>query len=177
MSNISVNSTLKSLGLFGAIKAGTIKNLKVSSGTVQGNHSDGCFGGVVGEGTDGAQIINCANTGVTVKSTSIGVSVGGVVGNIDNATIIGCSNSGTVSGHKNVGGIVGGIWEKGNIYGCTNSGAISSIGNNAGLRLGGIAGGNGGNVANVIITIANCSNSGTLTETANADVVIGGIAV
>lgn len=179
----------------------------LSSGFNRNNHTTaGAIGGIVLPEVDGFdQNYTCTVANVTVDGTIIGVNrTAGVVGFIGgynsnncrmkaNVTIENCVNLAEVTSanesyasHATVGGIVSVVnqWEHGSsitISDCENTGALK------GLWVGGIvadawqsndAGTSTINGENALITVENCTNSGTLTGEAKSKeniCVVGGI--
>ena len=106
------------LGVF-AYSNGIIENLKIDSGSITLSKRGLSAGGFVGSMYGGAQIINCANLGVTVTASSSagGSSIGGILGccgsTATGANISQCynladiTNNGGGSGTTRAGGIAG----------------------------------------------------------------------
>lgn len=96
-------------GLFGSVSGGTIKNLKLTSSTINCT-SNSYAGGIIACVDNGVTIENCHVSGsVTIES---GNSSGGIVGKTDkgDVSIKGCSSGATVSTRSSnacVGGIIG----------------------------------------------------------------------
>lgn len=153
------------IGFFGAVMGGTVKNLTLSNVKIKSTLSE-MSGGAVSMLSDGGVVDN-----VTVTGTVSGkAGIGGVVGRmIANGTISNCTNKATVSeisGTGNIGGIVGAAYytpadSHMAISGCTNEGSISGSND-----IGGIAG-------LCCAFISNCTNSGNITGSSYA---VGGIA-
>lgn len=155
-------------GLFGSIVNATIKNVKVTSGQIQGNMHCGAISGYGNE----SNIQNCNNA---INVSAIKGNAGGIIGKLEtNSTITGCNNTGNIASQKYiqdnaletfVGGIVGYSVTK--IENCTNTGSISAKYG----AVGGIAGATWED-------LSNCENSGTIIVTGgniNGDSVTGGI--
>ncbi len=106
ISNLTIDQAADRVGLFGYIKGGSVKNLKVN-GTVTGEEETG---GLVGR-LEGGSVENCSFTG-NVSGTDW---VGGLVGYIRNYGLVkGCSYiGGSVTGSDYVGGIAGQISQPG----------------------------------------------------------------
>ncbi len=172
ISNLYINTTEQTLtstnyiGLFGYVygsssKQAYIKNVNITSGSVNGNRY---VGAIVGSAcyTD---ITNCSNQGVSVTGIS---DVGGIAGrNYDNSTISNCYNTGTVTGSGDyVGGIAGRNYDNSTISNCYNEGTVTG----SSSYVGGIAGSNSSS------TISNCYNTGDVTST-STDIYsyVGGI--
>lgn len=87
--------------LFGKVIGGTVKNLGIASGMVEGNYS---VGGIIGYAKN-ATVLNCFNE-ATVKGHN---EVGGIVGTGATTTVANAFNKGDVrlSGRESVGGIFG----------------------------------------------------------------------
>ena len=139
ISGLNISSNLTYVGLFSAVKDGTIRNLTVE-GNVSSNSSGGAAGGIVGCALN-ATIENCSNH-CNVAGNSSDVA-GGIAGfNIEGAKIIDCYNVGKITLNKLViGGIAG-----------NNSGTISNCYNVSTLpdepAVGQIVGDNFGTVEN-----------------------------
>ena len=103
-------------GLFGSVSGGTIKNLKLTSSTINCT-SNSYAGGIIACVDNGVTIENCHVSGsVTIES---GNSSGGIVGKTDlgDVSIKGCSSGATVSTRSSnacVGGIIGQCGNEGN---------------------------------------------------------------
>ena len=103
-------------GLFGSVSGGTIKNLKLTSSTINCT-SNSYAGGIIACVDNGVTIENChVSESVTIKSEN---SSGGIVGKTDKGdiSITGCSSGAKVStGSSNacVGGIIGQCGNEGN---------------------------------------------------------------
>jgi len=148
---IIANNSYSNVGLFGIISGGTVKNLGIVGGTIQGSYYVGGMAGYIG---NNGQIINCFNTAAVTASGS----VGGLVGCIENGQIIGCYNTGAVSGGNQTGGVSGTVGFGGVVENCYNTGAVSG-----GSQTGGVAGAMGGNgPTDVGNQILNCYNAGAV---------------
>lgn len=158
------------IGLFGAVKNATIRNLTVE-GTVSSSGQD--VGGIVGLTYGSTVIENCVNK-CTVSGKN---NVGGIAGrthNQGNGTVVkNCVNLGAVSGStKNVGGIIGGVNNTEaalTVTRCINTASITGATN-----VGGIVGlfnatPSSGDEARVFI-MSECANSGTVTTTSASGV-------
>lgn len=110
ISGINLNGSGRQ-GLFGSVSGGTIKNLKLTSSTINCT-SNSYAGGIIAcvDNDNGVTIENChVSESVTIKSEN---SSGGIVGKTDKGdiSITGCSSGAKVStGSSNacVGGIIG----------------------------------------------------------------------
>ena len=172
ISNLQINTDATYQGLFGYVKAGTVKNLKVS-----GKVKSGSYSGIIC-GRNDALIENCSVTGSIEGMGDKTSNTGGIVGygnNISNcindASVVGVSYTGGIAGTstgtvKNceshmglsgsasyVGGIVG-YQESGYIYNCANYGKECYLA--ATSHLGGICG-----YMRSGAQIANCYNEGS----------------
>ena len=107
-------------GLFGSVSGGTIKNLKLTSSTINctsNSYAGGIIACVDNDNDNGVTIKNCHVSGsVTIKS---GNSSGGIVGKTEkgDVSITGCSSGATVSTRSSnacVGGIIGQCGNEGN---------------------------------------------------------------
>ncbi len=99
--NLKIDSDKDQVGLISFLNGGTVKNLGIESGFVQGGSRTGAFAGR----TMYANIINCYSK-ADVSGTN---DVGGIVGMFNNSTIANCYVWGNINGSGvTVGGIVGG---------------------------------------------------------------------
>ncbi len=163
---ITSGSGDSAIGLFGIVKGGTIKNLKLEGVNidVKGDELAGGAAGFLAE--DGTV------EGVTVSgSISAKKGVGGVVGRVAiSGTISDCVNSAAVSAvSSNAGGIVGAAYytaenEEMKISNCVNKGNITG-GN---VCIGGIAGLSAAN-------ISDCKNEGEIKGTNSTDTFINSV--
>lgn len=159
------------VGFFGAVENATVKNL-----TVAGNVSGKNAAGIVARVFSGATIENCVNEANVTATSKAGGIVSYAQGNnsdqyeqlSSDCTITNCKNSGEVKTTGETHGAAGGIYgwsgdESGKlkIIGCENSGAVTATGEKA-------AGG-GGIVGQCrVITVENCTNSGSISSSENA---------
>ncbi|MFR3309758.1 MAG: hypothetical protein ACLTTQ_04000 [Christensenellales bacterium] len=147
-----------SIGLFGDVNGGEIRNLVVR-GEVSGSSN---AAGIVGKLTAG-KVTNCGNE----ADVSGGTNVGGVVGSVNGAcTVSGCYNSGAVS--EQIYRRVTGQHRAGVVEDCYNAGTVSGP-----ATVGGVVGGH--KAASPVLS--RCYNAGTVVDTAgnsnNIDAVIG----
>ncbi|WP_305113360.1 family 20 glycosylhydrolase [Thomasclavelia cocleata] len=99
--NLKINSDKDQVGLISFLNGGTVKNLGIESGFVQGGSRTGALAGR----TMYADIINCYSK-ADVSGTN---DVGGIVGMFNNSTIANCYVWGNINGSGvTVGGIAGG---------------------------------------------------------------------
>ncbi|AEF83957.1 GLUG domain protein [Treponema primitia ZAS-2] len=161
ISNLDINKSDSDYqGLFGFVYSGTVKNVRIASGSVTGRENVGgvagynqgtitaCtntgsvsgsnyVGGVVGHNYSSSSVTACSNTG-PVSGT--GENVGGVVGYIEGGSVTACSNIGPVTGRDNVGGVAGvntyrsvmGTKVAGSVTACYSTGSVTGTGENAG---------------------------------------------
>ena len=191
INNLRVNKTTsdKYVGLFGFM-SGTVKNVRIASGSVSGTIN---AGGVVGYNFGGS-IIACYNGASIQGGSNSGSSAGGIAGwNLGisgtRGSIIACYNTGTVSG-GNVGGITGAnnntgsitaCYKTGTVTGGTNSGGIAaeSVASSGGpitacYNLGSVSGGTSGGVAGRNMnTITDCYWESTTASAAVGDNTYG----
>ena len=131
--SVTVNVQPGRAGLFGCVKAGTIRKLTVA-GSVSCTANQGWCGGIAGYAMD-ETIENCASL-CTVSCTGIDARVGGIVGLVDynSRTLIirDCYNIGKITGRSDNGsGDAGGIcgfYMNGKISNCYNVGEITGSG-------------------------------------------------
>ena len=134
--NLYENKDNINLGLFGTIRAATIKNITVEGRIECENQNSNPVGGVVGLVSNGnATFLNCNNNvNIDVKTMGVGGIVGDSFGNIE---MINCSNFGKIiNTGESTGGIIGRSENTTNISNSFNVGEISSIG----MQAGGICG-------------------------------------
>ena len=153
--NIYISTTTSYQGLFGVLQDGAIiQNTTVTGNFINvGNYS----GGIVGNLTENAQIINCHNQ-ITIESEN-GTRIGGIAGIVwKNAYIINCSNTANITAFGKIQGgtdetFLGGITGScdGNVEGCYNTGNIYGY-----CLSGGIVGGM------LQGEIKNCYNTGNI---------------
>lgn len=110
--------------------------------------------------------------GITVKGSikTSGSYTGAIAGEVINSTVINCKNEMTIESEKAyTGGLIGNALDESKIEYCTNSGTVKS----SAQYLGGIV----GNVESKAASLADCTNSGTVTSlfTTVAEAYIGGI--
>ena len=142
------------VGFFGAVNGGTIKNLVVR-GSVAGASN---VAGVVGNLTAG-QVINCGNEATVSGDTN----VGGVVGVVNGAsTVSGCYNKGDITATTGyIGGVTGQHWRAGTVQNCYNVGTVKGP-----ATVGGVVGGH--KAASPVVE--NCFNAGSVVDsTGNAN--------
>ncbi len=157
-------------GLFGLVKNGTVKNLKLG-GSITATAKNQYVGGLIGRTTGAVTVENCQFAG-SVEGTNKEVKnpgLGGIVGRVNSGTvnISGCANFGDITSentHAYSAGILGFASAMNqSIQNCYNAGSIKG-----GDRVGGILCG-----APATYTVKNCYNIGSLATT--NDGKIGGI--
>ena len=137
-----------SVGLFGCINGGTVKNLVVD-GSVTGS---GNVAAVVGKLTGGA-VENCGSR----ASVSGGNGVAGVVGYASGSyAVSGCFNAGAVTGTGYVGGVAGWTYSAGTVENCCNTGTVTGP-----STVGGVVGG----FKRAAVALTNCFNAGAVVAT------------
>lgn len=117
--NLNVERILQNnCGLFGKLVGGTVKNLGVASGFIEGSNS---VGALIGYAVN-AYVLNCFNE-ATVKGQN---NVGGIVGKAEKTQISNSFNKGKLrlSGRDSVGGIVGRASAT-KIFNCYNIGEVA----------------------------------------------------
>ena len=169
---VSINgSGAEQAGVVAGLMTGgsVIENVKVLSGTVS---SKNAAGGMAGRILVSGIIRGCEN-GAAVSTT--GYNVGGMTGigyydngaaeyNKGNTRIENCVNRGTITaGSTGAGGIAGLFY--GDIVGCTNHAAVTGQGTSIGGILGEAQSG----------AVIDCTNNGTVTNTAASGYGTGGI--
>ncbi len=145
-------------GLFGYIYSGSIKNIKICSGSVKTSGS--YAGGIVGD-LDNSTMENCtASVNVSGTGNDSG-NVGGLAGNISGSTVSNCHFlSGEIVGYDYVGGIVGHVQnsDKSTVKDCSANASVKGS-----ECVGGLCGwfGNGDH------EFSNCTMKGSVTVTKN----------
>ncbi|PHV70916.1 hypothetical protein CS063_07800 [Sporanaerobium hydrogeniformans] len=156
---------LRGVGLFGAIKDGSIKNVTVAKSYISNRNAlVGSVVGVIGA-SEKVSVDNCTNSSTVIGTFSniggngtVNSMVGGVVG-LNYGIVQNCQNTGTVinaGSGDNGGGVVG--CNSGKVDYCTNSGTVRGTYVNTysqSGQLGGIVGTNAG-------ILKNCTNSGII---------------
>ena len=154
ISNLSINTSVNYVGLFGSV-SGTVINLTITEAKVIGGSRTGSLAGHIAAG---AVVTNC-NTDGEVGGAD---NVGGVVG-YSEGTITRCHNKSTVSAGNYAGGIAGYITNGSTVEICENIGDISGT-----SRIGGVVG-----YVTVSSTLNASKSTGTVSGTAN---MVGGVA-
>lgn len=154
-----VSGLYSSVGFFGNVNGGTVKNLVVR-GEVKGSSN---VAGVVGKLTAGT-VRNCGNE----ADVSGGANVGGVVGSVNgNCTVSGCYNKGAVTGTTGyIGGVTGQHWRAGVVENCYNAGTVTGP-----ATVGGVTGGH--KAASPVLN--NCYNAGKMVDSAGSGNNIGAV--
>ena len=142
-------------GLFGYIYSGSIKNIKICSGSVKTSGS--YAGGIVGD-LYNSTMENCTAS-VNVSGSG---NVGGLAGNISGSTVSDCHFlSGEIVGDIYVGGIVGHVqnYDKSTVKDCSANASVKGS-----ACVGGLCGrfGNGDH------EFSNCTMKGSVTVTKNS---------
>ncbi len=139
-------------GLFGFCMSGTLKNIHIASGTVEGDDEVGAICGMARYSV----FIGCSNA-ATVLGGEWGV--GGICGQLDRGSLVtSCTNQGAVSAEEAVGGIAGECNES-LIRGCANMGTVASTEEGAACYY--YAAGIAGYVCQGSM-VTGCRNSGTI---------------
>ncbi len=188
----SNNNQYLCAALFGAVFAGSVKNLGIESGNVYSNTSNGYAAGIVAFSRVGVTIDNCYNKANIEKTFSGSASkLAGILAfnGSHTAVISNCINYGTIDGE-----IIGtGTWNSGNDarggivgYAAANQNGKVQISNcyNLGDILGhtsspsgGILGYSVGTAAANAATLTNCYSSGVVTSdgVANSGYLFGNV--
>ena len=133
-----VDKTFNYLGLFGYIKKGNIKNLKISSADI--NSTTG-HGAILCGVAENSQIDNCSVSGtVTIENKT----AGGVVAYLNNSGMSNCTAEVNVKGSLYIGGLCG-LFDSSEISGCTvlpgsTVGLNLNLNTNEYPRIGGLVG-------------------------------------
>ena len=143
-------------GLFGYIYSGSIKNIKICSGSVK--TSDSYAGGIVGD-LDNSTMENCtASVNVSGTGNDSG-NVGGLAGNISGSTVSNCHFlSGEIVGYVYVGGIVGHVQN-------SNKSTVKDCSANASVKGSECVGGLCGWFGNGDHEFSKCTMKGSVTVT------------
>lgn len=159
--NITLDTTnnpsqMTHVGLFGYMKNGTIKDLRVEWKRLHSSSSD-YFGGIVGYNQNGS-VTNCCAFGNI--SSSYTDNLGGVVGGCNGGSVTNCGSTAHIStiSNKVSGGVVG-FCINGIVTNCYSTGNISDISDNA--YLGGVVG------YSITAYITNCYAAGDLSTISN----------
>ncbi len=141
-----------SVGFFGCVSGGNIRNLVVD-GSVSGSSN---VAGIVGNLSAG-NVRNCGNR-ADVKG---GSGVGGVAGYLNGAcTVSGCYNSGNITGTTGyIGGVTGWHFRAGEVINCYNVGTVTGP-----ATVGGVTGG----FKSATTVLTNCYNAGKVVNSKSA---------
>ena len=151
---LNVDITGSYAGLFGIIKSGSVKNVKILSGSVKTNKY--YVGGIVGDLDNSSTMENCTAS-VNVSGEA---NVGGLAGSITSSTVSNCHFlSGEIVGTRNVGGIVGNVQ--------TRKSSVKYCSANASVKGSVCVGGLCGWFGNEDHEFSNCTVKGTITVTGN----------
>lgn len=165
--NLNIVTDNNNVGFFGVVRSGTVKNLTLSGGMVDGGWY---VGGLAGLSTGGT-FQNCYSD-LMIYSKS-GSKIGGLTGFLSGgSTVDRCANYGSVSARLS-NGSTGGI--TGQVHGSTtnrilntyNRGTILAHGSSA------LAGGIFGYAGNVSGTIQNCYNAASVTSPGSKGTIAG----
>ena len=161
VSDLHIDTNEQYQALFGYVKGGTIRNLRVEGSVATSASSSSYAAGIVGYGSP-VTLENCVNN-VSVSASAKGYC-GGIIGYAGSGSVImGCTNSGRISGCGDyVGGIAGTAVTSVKIEGCINNGAVTNTGkpSSYAYSTGGIAGGISGTSS-----IIRCGNTGDISST------------
>ena len=157
----ATNVSNPSVGTLAGKSTGTIENVTVLSGKLNGGKSG--IGGIVGRPTGGT-ITACVNyANLTNEATSGHGSLGGIASTVSATAITDCENYGTITGNTYVGGIVGYVEKAITTKNCANYGTVTGV-----TSVGGIAG-----CGNATITIDKCISKGLFTGTSSVGKYVG----
>lgn len=170
ISGLKIDSNDQCQALFGYVKGGTIKNLKVAGSVTSSNQYTA---GIVAYGNP-VTVTNCTNN-VSVTATAKGYAAGVVAYAYTNSEVMDCTNNGAIIGCGDyVGGIVGAGSGIKTISNCFNSGSVNNNGKPGGYAY--CTGGIAGNVSSSS-TVTRCGNTGVVTSTIKrTGGVVGGAA-
>ena len=153
---ITQGTANQTIGLFGNINNGTIRDLTVANVDINVPACENA-GGIVGMMTGSSTIENCH-----VSGTIAAHDAGGIAARmVKEGTITGCTNAAAITGTESAAGIVAKPYysETGKdmlLENCTNTGAITSTGYHA-----------GGIAALSAANVQNCTNSAVITAEGN----------
>lgn len=153
--NLKVNVTDSFVGLFGIIESGSVKNVRILSGSVKGT---GIYvGGIAGD-YNNSKMENC----IVSVNVSGNANVGGLVGSISGCNISNCHFlKGEIVGYdNNVGGIVG--------IAQSYKSVVSGCSANASVKGSACVGGLCGWFGNDDHEFSNCTMKGNVTITGNS---------
>lgn len=158
ISNLACDSNeVDSIGLFGYVRGGTIKNLELINPKIDAGTGD-AVGSLVGDLAQGS-VTNCHASGGAVSARD---RVGGLVGWTEGGTLTQCSSTGVVNGEYYVGGLVG-CTDYGTLTQCYSAGTVTADGNGVGGLVGQSSGG----------SVANCYASGTVSGSSDVGGLVG----
>ena len=124
--NADENYEYSTVGLFGNLSDGTVKNLKTNGQITVTNENYPFIGAIAGIGYD-ATFVNCANY-ATITAETEGLYGGGILGGDEgsNTTLTMCANHGTINaeGLSSVGGLVGNCTGTVKLNNCYNTGSV-----------------------------------------------------
>ena len=144
-------SSTSSVGLFGEVSGGTIKDLKLVGAEIKGSNNVGGFAGWTGANT------TLQNLSIDSTSIIIGADdVGGIVGEAENTAVTGCSSWASVDGNDTTGGLIGFCDLAGtskSVTNCYTAGIITGDG----VSVGGLIGENQQ-------TVTNCYSTASVTS-------------
>ena len=107
IAGVNVCEDLSSVGLFGAVKDGSIMNVNIISGKIKNLSQDGSAGGLIGSIFNNERLINCHSNADVYGVDGVG-SLFGSINSYEKYTIItDCSASGSVTGARACGGLIG----------------------------------------------------------------------
>ncbi len=172
-------------GLFGVIKEGSVKNLKVDYATFT-TDTRYC-GGIVAwmklatiEGVSAGEHVEIRTADIMSNTAQIGGCFGLVHSStVNGATFYGTVNCTSVTGTSFVGGIAGVVGGEGSIKNCVNYGSVNNVNESAVADaicyVGGVAGCSGASSA--VGTVESCINYGEVSSVDVAGGVVGRIHV
>ena len=146
LSNLKITkSTTDYIGLFGYVKAGTIKNVKINNVSITGRNY---VGGLAGYTLGSTVIENCSVTGSGIINATMyaGGMVGSAAGSIINCfTTVNLTASNLTSSGSYAGGLIG--ISSATVSKCYATGNIIANGSSVGGLIGGTPSSNSGNVS------------------------------
>jgi len=119
------------VGMFGQITGGSVVNLSLVGGHVEGYRY---VGGLIGSADYGVVVTECSFDGEVSAEENVGGLVGQTYQDID---ITWCSSTGTVTGDLFVGGLVGDVYSHSTVANCISTTTVNGV-----YYAGGLAGTN-----------------------------------
>ncbi|MDO9578000.1 MAG: GLUG motif-containing protein [Candidatus Cloacimonadales bacterium] len=132
ISNLTINRSTMDLGLFGVLKEGEIKNVKLVNCSVIGSNQR--IGALVGLNKQG-DILTCSSSGVVNGTGNYQNHFGGLIGRNEEGTVSNCYSTATVSGYYHTGGLIGNNYS-GNVSSSYATGSVTGANQHTGGLIG-----------------------------------------